>query len=217
MIFLDSGDVTKIEKYANVISGVTTNPTIMKRSGIKDVREFVDIVSDYQIPISLEITTNSSVDEMIAEGERLASLSQYVNVKVPIHGPYGELLNLEVIKELSMRGIDVNVTAMMSAQQCFIANELGARYLSLFGGRINDMGHSAIEEIKKTVVLLRRRNIFPIAEIIIGSVREASNVIDWLVAGANIVTVTPELIDKIIIHPFTKETVQMFLKDAANA
>ena len=113
---------------------------------------------------------------------------------------------------LSKQGIEVNVTAMMSVQQCYLAAMAGARYVSLFGGRVNNMGYDSNKEISKLKKLLVESNI-P-AKIILGSVREQLNVMDWLHNGADIVTVPPHILEGMYVHPYTKETVQMFLKDA---
>ena len=135
-------------------------------------------------------------------------------VKVTIHGPKGELDNLGVIHEMETKmNIRVNVTAMMSAQQCFLAALAGASYVSLFGGRVNNMGYNCIDEIKKLRFLLDRYQLK--ARIILASTREILNVIEWLCAGADIVTVLPQFIEGMIVHPYSKETVQMFLADAA--
>jgi len=135
-------------------------------------------------------------------------------VKVTIHGPEGEVESVEAIHELETNhNIRVNVTATMSAQQCVLAALAGATYVSLFGGRVNDMGYNACEEIAK---LRKVFDSFDLkAQIIVGSTREVLNVIEWLGAGAHIVTVIPDVLKKMLVHPYSKETVQMFLRDAA--
>ena len=104
---------------------------------------------------------------------------------------------------------------MMSAQQCLLAALSGATYVSIFGGRVNNMGYNCVEEIRKARVVLDDQGLK--AKIIVGSTREVLNVIEWLEAGAHIVTVVPELLKGMIVHPYSKETVQMFLEDAAKA
>ena len=108
--------------------------------------------------------------------------------------------------------VRVNVTAMMSAQQCFLAAMAGATYVSLFAGRVNNMGYNACIEIKKLRKVLDDFDLK--AKIIIGSTREVLNVIEWLGAGAHIVTVAPNFLEGMIVHPYSKETVQQFLRDA---
>jgi transaldolase len=222
-IFLDSGNIKEIEKFfkMGIIRGVTTNPTILLKDGVtggmKVIKErsveIARMIAPY--PLSVEVTTNDS-QKMLEQAQEFAGWANNINVKVTIHGPNGELQNLEVIHELEeRRNIRINVTAMMSAQQCLLAAMSGATYVSLFGGRVNNMGYNACEEIGKLRQVLDDFDLK--AKIIIGSTREVLNVIEWLGAGAHYVTVAPNLLEGMIVHPYTKETVQMFLADAAKA
>ena len=101
---------------------------------------------------------------------------------------------------------------MMSVQQCFLPAMAGASYVSLFGGRVSNMVYSSSEELKELRDLIDEFGLK--AKIIACSTREVLNVVDWLHAEAHIVTVTPSLIEGIIVHPYSKETVQMFFRDA---
>jgi len=219
-IFLDTGRIEEIEKYLkmDIIRGVTTNPTILVKSGITGGMEGVkersiqiaNLIAPY--PLSVEVTNNDP-DGMLDQAREFAQWAENINVKITIHGPNGELDNLEVVHKLETDyDVRINVTAMMSAQQCFLAAMAGATYVSLFGGRVNNMGYNCIEEISKLRTLIDNFDLK--AKIIIGSTREVLNVIEWLVAGAHIVTATPNLLEGMIIHPYSKETVQMFLNDA---
>jgi transaldolase len=220
-IFLDSGNLKEIERFLKmgIIRGVTTNPTILLKDGVtggmKGVRkrsaEIANMIAP--LPLSVEVTTNDTA-KMLAQAQELAPIAPNINVKITIHGPNGELNNLEVIHELEAnRDIRVNATAMMSAQQCLLAAMAGATYVSLFGGRVNNMGYNACEEITKLRDVLDDFDLK--AKIIIGSTREVLNVIEWLGAGAHYVTVAPNILEGMIVHPYSKETVQMFLADAA--
>jgi transaldolase len=202
-----------------IIRGVTTNPTIMLKEGVTGGIKGVLIRSGEiarlitPLPLSVEVTTNDTV-KMIEQAQELAAIAKNINVKITIHGPAGELNNLEVIHELEeKRKIRVNATAMMSAQQCLLAAMAGATYVSLFGGRINNMGYNTCDEITKLRNILDEFEFK--AKIIVGSTREILNVIEWLGAGAHYVTVVPNILEGMITHPYTKETVQMFLADAA--
>ena len=182
--------------------------------GMKGVRDrsiqIAEMINPY--PLSVEVTNNDE-KKMISQALEFSHWADNINVKITIHGPNGELENLRVINSLeNEHDIRINVTAMMSVQQCFLAAMAGATYISIFGGRINNMGYDSKEEIKKLRKIL---NDFSLnSKIIVGSTREIFNVIDWLHAGAHIVTVTPKLLEGMIVHPYSKETVQMFLKDA---
>ena len=219
-IFLDSSKIEEIKKWKamDIIRGVTTNPTIMYKDGIKsldemkvNIKQIADVMDD--APVSVEVLSNTK-DEMMQQAEEFSNIAYNINIKIPFHGPHGELENLEVIKELTEKGIEVNCTAMMSAMQCVAALLAGAKYVSLFGGRVNDMGYNATEEIKKISMFLKDREILEEYYLIIGSAREPLNIIEWLTAGADIITVPPNILEKALIHPRTKETVEMFLNDA---
>ncbi len=220
-IFLDTGSIKETEKYhkMGIIRGLTTNPTILLKDGVqggmevikKRTIELAKIIDPY--PMSVEVTTNDK-DEMLAQAQDMARWARNINVKITIHGPNGELDNLEVVHTLATKHkIRINVTAMMSAQQCFLAALAGAEYVSIFGGRVNNMGYNVIDEIKKLRKLLDDFSL-P-AKIIVGSTREVLNIVEWLHAGAHIVTVVPSLLEGMIVHPYSKETIKMFLDDAA--
>lgn len=219
-IFLDTGRIEEIEKYLkmDIIRGVTTNPTVLIKSGVTGGMEglkqrsieIANLIEPY--PLSVEVTNNDP-DGMLDQAREFAQWAENINVKITIHGPNGELENLEIAHKLETDyDVRINVTAMMSAQQCFLAAMAGATYVSLFGGRVNNMGYNCIDEISKLRILFDNFGLN--AKIIVGSTREILNVIEWLVAGAHIVTATPDLIEGMIIHPYSKETVQMFLDDA---
>ncbi len=153
---------------------------------------------------------------MLDQARTFASWADNIVVKVTIHGPEGELENMEIIHDLETTyDVRVNVTAMMSAQQCFLAAMAGATYVSIFGGRVNNMGYNACGEIARLRKLLDQFNLK--SQIIVGSTREVLNIIEWLEAGAHIVTALPSLIEGMLVHPYSKETVQMFLRDGAKA
>lgn len=220
-IFLDSSKLEEIETFLKmgIIRGVTTNPTIMLKDGItggeKGIEERSRSIAKLiaPLPLSVEVTTNDR-EGMLNQAKIFSTWADNINVKITIHGPQGELENLEVIHELeTVHDIRVNVTAMMSAQQCFLAALAGATYVSIFGGRVNNMGYNACEEITKLRNILDTTNSK--AQIIVGSTREVLNIIEWIEAGAHIVTVIPGLLKGMLVHPYSKETVQMFLRDAA--
>ncbi|MBI4858014.1 MAG: transaldolase [Acetobacterium woodii] len=219
-IFLDSGKLNEIEKYLKmgIIRGVTTNPTILLKdgvtggiAGIKNRSiEIAKMISPY--PLSVEVTKTDKA-AMITQAKDIAQWSENINIKITIHGPEGELENLEAIHELETKhDVRINATAMMSAQQCFLAAMAGATYVSIFGGRVNNMGYNSCGEIAKLRNVLDQFDLK--SQIIVGSTREVLNVIEWLEAGAHIVTVMPDLLNAMLVHPYSKETVKMFLNDA---
>src|SRR3989344_3636609 len=160
-LFLDTSDPDEIETYLKMgaISGVTTNPTIMvkekfaanEKEAEKHSIKLANMVNP--LPISLEVTVNDA-DGMIEQAKKLHELAENVVVKIPIHGPKGELHNLEVINKLSRSGIRINCTAIMSPIQGLMAALAGAEYVSLFGGRLANIGHDASSEYRKLRDLL---------------------------------------------------------------
>lgn len=219
-IFLDTGNIDEIIKYhrLGIIRGVTTNPSILVKDGVsggwsgveKRCKEIAGIVDP--LPLSVEVTTNDP-KEMLDQALEISSWAKNINIKITIHGPEGGIENLRLIHELeTRRNIRVNATAMMSAQQCLLAATAGATYVSLFGGRVNNMGYDSRQEVGRLRRLLD--GFESRAKIIVGSTREVLNIVEWFEAGADIVTAVPGLIEGMIVHPYSKETVQMFLNDA---
>jgi transaldolase len=218
-LFLDTGDIALVRRYhaLGIIRGVTTNPTILVKEGVapgweqiqKHAQTLAQLIGP--LPLSVEVTVNEP-EEMLEQAKRLAGWAPNINVKIPIHGPEGGIENLELVHALETRhNIRVNVTAMMSAQQCLLAAQAGATYVSLFGGRVNNMGYNSTEEIRR---LRRLLDAFgSTAKIIVGSTREVLNIVEWFEAGADIVTALPKLIEGMLVHPYSKETVAMFLRD----
>ncbi len=222
-IFLDTADLKEVKRFhrMGIIRGVTTNPTILLKQGVTGgmrglesrSKEIANLIAP--LPLSVEVTTNDPA-QAVDQARTFASWADNIVVKVTIHGPEGELENMEIIHELeTARDVRVNVTAMMSAQQCFLAAMAGATYVSIFGGRVNNMGYNACSEIARLRKLLDQFDLK--SQIIVGSTREVLNIIEWLEAGAHIVTALPSLIEGMLVHPYSKETVQMFLRDGAKA
>ncbi|OGW92378.1 MAG: transaldolase [Omnitrophica bacterium RIFCSPHIGHO2_02_FULL_63_14] len=219
-IFLDTGNLDEIRKYhvLGVIRGVTTNPTILVKDGVvggwkgveQRCRQIARLVAP--LPVSVEVTSNDEPD-MLRQAKTFAAWAKNINVKIPIHGPDGGVENLRLVHELETEhDIRVNVTAMMSAQQCLLAAMAGATYVSLFGGRVNNMGYDSRQEVRRLRGLLDAFGSS--AKIIVGSTREVLNIVEWFEAGADIVTAAPGLLEGMLVHPYSKETVQMFLDDA---
>jgi transaldolase len=220
-IFLDTGNLHEIERFyrMGVVRGVTTNPTILFKEGVtggmRGIEERSRLIAKLIAPhpLSVEVTATER-EAVLAQAREFSSWGDNIVVKVTVHGPEGELENMEIIHELESRhDIRVNVTAMMSAQQCFLAAMAGATYVSLFGGRVNNMGYNVCTEVAKLRKLLDQFALR--ARIIVGSTREVLNIVEWLEAGAHIVTAVPSLVEGMLVHPYTKETVKMFLQDGA--
>ncbi len=219
-MFLDTGKLDEIQKYhaLGIIRGVTTNPTILVKDGVaggwqaieKRCTEIAHLVDP--LPVSVEVTSGKA-EEMLEEARAFARWAGNINVKIPIHGEDGGTENLKLVHELETRyDIRTNVTAMMSAQQGLLAAMAGATYVSIFGGRVNNMGYDSRHEVRRLRELLDAFR--SPAKIIVGSTREVLNIVEWFEAGADIVTAAPQFLEGMLVHPYTKETVAMFLTDA---
>jgi transaldolase len=219
-IFLDTADLAQIREALSwgICDGVTTNPSITLQCGVRGAHalrdhalEIVSLLGDR--PLSLEVTTDEP-RAALKEAYQLRSWAPNIVVKVTITDRNGGSL-LPVIRELSAEGIPVNVTAMMTFNQAVLAAKTGARYLSLFGGRIDDEGADAT-----AIIAAVRRWLdlwdYP-GEIIVGSSRTRMNLQDWACAGAHILTITPVLVRQMLTNARTKETVAQFLTDAEKA
>ena len=217
LLFLDTGKIDDIRKYLNlgIVDGVTTNPTIMKNSGVVggfDVikEKYIEIANLIDpLPLSVELAGNKG--EMLMQGCEFSGWAKNINVKITITDQKG-IPHIDVIKRLSVDGIKVNATAIMSVSQGLIAANLGAKYVSMFAGRIANMGYDPMIELSRLRNLIDKYGLD--SQIIAASSREALNIIQWLEAGAHIVTVTPNLLVPCLDHPFTRDTVAMFDKDS---
>jgi transaldolase len=216
-IFLDSANVDEIRRWLEygVVDGVTTNPTIMLKDEGYDMEERAREIAAliYPRPVSVEVTTNHH-EQMIDEARGLANWAPNIVVKIPVINEYGEPC-LGVVKALVQEGIRVNMTACLSFGQVVLGAKAGATYISIFAGRVADEGHDAPRLIRQAVDWLRDWE-YP-SRIIVGSVREVINIQDAVLAGAHVITVPPQFMDKLIDHRYTRETVRQFNQDAEKA
>jgi len=216
-IFLDSANVEEIRRWLKqgVIDGVTTNPSIMLKDRAFDLEERAKEIASlvYPRPLSVEVTTND-LEQMVDEARGLASWAPNIVVKIPVINEYGEPC-LGVAKALVEDGIRVNLTACLSFAQVMLGAKAGATYISIFAGRVADEGHDAPRLIRQAVDWLRDWE-YP-SRVIVGSVREVINIQDAALAGAHVITVPPQFMDKLADHRYTRETVHQFIADAEQA
>lgn len=206
-IFIDTANLDEIRELASwgVIDGVTTNPTLVAKSGrgFKEiVKEIFDIVDG---PISLE-AVSIKAEDMIKESRNLAKIHKNVVVKIPMT-PEG----LKAVKVLSKEGIKTNVTLVFSANQALLAAKAGATYVSPFIGRLDDIGQEGMQIIEEIMDIFTNYNIK--TEVIVASIRHPIHVIQAARLGAHIATVPPDVIRKMVGHSLTDIGVEKFLKD----
>lgn len=215
-LFLDSANLTEIDEalQRGIVSGITTNPSILSREEKGDflthIRAILGRVHYYSadnIPVSVEVFTNR-LDEMLTQAKRLVAdlADPSVVIKIPVGWD-----ELAVIRELSDNGIWVNCTCCMSYNQAILAALAGAKYVSLFWGRIKDTGADAATVVRHVRATFREWN-HP-AEIIVGSIRHLMDVNEAFQAGADIVTVPFKFLESMTRHPKTDEAVRQFLDD----
>ena len=215
-IFADTSDVNESAKWLRrgVLDGVTTNPSILLNDGARDIekaaREIAEVVQGR--PVSVEVTTNE-LDEMLEQARRVARWAPNIVVKIPVINEHGESC-LEVVHALADEGIKVNTTAMLSFNQVVLAAKAGATYLSVFAGRVADEGHDPSELIAAAARWVERWHY---GKILVGSMRGNLDVQRAAVAGAHIVTIPPAVLDKLLDHKYTRETVRGFNTDARKA
>jgi transaldolase len=225
-IFADGAEIDGIVRLAADprISGVTTNPTLMRKAGITDycafARELVDRLPDF--PISLEVLADES-EEIRRQATLIAGWGENVYVKVPVTTTAGESL-AGVARELSEEGVQVNVTALMTTAQVeLIAAGLadGApSFISLFAGRVADAGVDPVPIMSRAVEIIEATA--PRAQLIWASPRELLNLVQANDVGCHVITMTHALLDKLDslgkdLDRFSLETVQMFRRDAVAA
>ena len=212
-IFLDTADVDLIEKYygTGLIDGVTTNPTLIKKSGYDPEEVYRKIALLGVDDISMEIVTDDSY-EFLKEGRRLKEkFGEITTIKVPCT-PEG----LKGCKLLSKEGIRVNVTLIFSAAQAVLASKAGAAYVSPFVGRVDDNsfdGLNLIEEIADIYEKQSRLYNFVDTEILSASIRNVASVSKSFEYGAGIVTMPPSVFEKMYNHILTDKGLELFKKD----
>jgi len=215
-IFLDSANITEIRKWlrCGMVDGVTTNPSILLRDGVKNMEQTVRCIAELLEgrPISVEVTTND-LEEMLREALRFSRWAPNVAVKIPVVNAAG-CPCLEVIRRLSDEKVRVNATALLSFNQVMLAAKAGAAYLSIFFGRVGDEGHDAAALISAAASWVER---WGYGKILVGSLRGPCDVQAAARAGAHILTIPPAVLGKMADHHYSRATVHGFLQDAAKA
>jgi transaldolase len=206
-IFVDTANLDEIRELASwgVIDGVTTNPTLVAKSG----RSFKEIVKEIfnlvDGPISLE-AVSTKADEMVKEARNLAKIHKNVVVKIPMTAD-----GLKAVKILNKEGIKTNVTLVFSSNQALLAAKAGATYVSPFIGRLDDIGNEGMLIVEEIIDIFKNYNIK--TQVIVASIRHPIHVIQAARLGAHIATVPPNVIKKMVGHSLTDVGIDKFLKD----
>jgi transaldolase len=209
-IFLDTADVNELRKAAatRLVDGVTTNPTLIARSGRPMAEAIAEICDVVPGPVSAEAVA-VDVPGMLAEGRKLAAIAPNVVVKLPL-----TQAGLLACRELADEGVKVNVTLCFSAVQALLAAKAGAWCVSPFIGRLDDIGEDGMELIHRIRVIYDQHGFE--TKILAASIRSAEHVMGAALAGAECATMPYKVFEALHRHPLTDAGLEAFLKDWAS-
>jgi transaldolase len=211
-LFLDTASIDEVRRMARfgVISGVTTNPSLLAKEGGVSYRERVcEIASVIDGPISAECVSRKA-DDLVKEARELASWHPNVVVKIPLDEE-----GLEAISRCTREGIKINTTLIFSPNQALLAALAGATFLSPFVGRIDDVSYDGIELIHQCVQIVTMHGLK--TQVLAASIRHPLHVMQAALAGAHVATIPPSVLPQMLKHPLTDIGIQRFLDDAKTA
>ena len=206
-IFLDTAELNQIEALlpTGMIDGVTTNPSLIAKSG-GDIKKTIAAICELvDGPVSAEVTA-TDIQGMLAEADVLSAIAPQVTIKVPLTKE-----GLIVCRQLSERGIMVNVTLCFSAAQALLAAKAGARFISPFVGRLDDLAADGMNLIADICTIYDHYDFN--TEILVASARHPQHVVDAALLGADVITLPPAIIDQLYKHPLTDKGLAAFLDD----
>jgi transaldolase len=206
-IFLDTANLSAIKMYNDMglVDGITTNPSLMAKEGGDPQKVMEEIVKIIKGDVSLEVLSMET-DGMLEEGRRLRKYGKNVVVKCPLT-PEG----LKACKILTSEGIPVNVTLCFSVNQAILAAKAGAKYVSPFIGRLDDNGQDGMNLIKEMHQVFQNYKFS--TQILVASVRHPMHVVEAAKIGADVVTLPPDVLGKMLKHPLTDVGLKNFLAD----
>jgi transaldolase len=206
--FIDTADLDEIKALNELgfVDGVTTNPTLIMKSGKPMIKLIEDICAIVKGPVSAEVAA-TDYDGMIREGRKLAAIADHVAVKVPL-----TMDGLRACRTFSDDGIMVNVTLCFSAAQALLAAKAGATFISPFVGRLDDIGADGMELVAD---ILSIYEVYPDfhTQVLVASVRHINHVLAAAKMGADIATCPPDIIKKMFNHPLTDKGLAQFVED----
>ena len=206
-IFLDTANLDSIRMYNDMglLDGITTNPSLLSKEGGDPQKTMEEIVSIVKGDISLEVLS-TDYEGMMEEGRKLKKYGENVIVKCPMTAD-----GLKACKALTAEGIPVNITLIFSPNQAVLAAKAGAKYVSPFIGRLDDIGQDGMNLIKEIKQIFSNYNFS--TEILVASVRHPMHVVDAAKLGADVVTLPPAVLGKMLKHPLTDIGLKNFLAD----
>ena len=207
--FIDSANIDEISELSEmgVVDGVTTNPSLIYKSG-RDFKEVIkEIARIVSGPISAEVTSLNK-NEMIDQGLELSKIANNIVIKVPLteHG-------LIACKNLSKKSIKVNVTLCFSSSQALIAAKMGATYISPFIGRLDDISNEGLNLIEEIINIYNNYPDRLRTEVLVASIRSPLQVAQVAQMGADVATIPPKIVKQMIKHPLTDIGLNSFMED----
>ncbi len=205
--FIDTADVNEIKEAESlgILDGVTTNPTLISKTGRPFKETIEEICTIVKGPVSAEVVSTDT-EGIIKEGRNLAKIADNIVVKVPLIKD-----GLKAVKALTSEGIKVNVTLCFSSNQALLAAKAGGTYISPFVGRLDDKGHTGMEVVDEIRTIYDNYDFD--TEIIVASIRTPLHVRDAALMGADIATIPFDVFNKIVQHPLTDAGLKSFLAD----
>ena len=206
-IFLDTANIDSIKKFVDlgIVDGITTNPSLLLKENKDPIDAMKRIVKLVDGPVSLEVVA-TEYDNIMEESLKLANYGDNVVVKIPMNSA-----GLKAINSLSKKSIKTNVTLIFSANQALLAAKAGATYVSPFIGRLDDIGHDGLTVISDIVQIFSNYDIT--TQVLVASIRHPIHVIESAKLGADVVTLPPEILQKMIHHTLTDKGLDIFLAD----
>lgn len=208
-IFLDTANLAEIRKYNDMglLDGITTNPTLLSREGGDPAAVMKEITSIVSGDISLEVVSTDH-EGMVEEGRRLRAYGPNVVVKCPMTAD-----GLRACRALTSEGTPVNVTLVFSANQALLAAKAGARYVSPFIGRLDDIGADGLGLAEQIIDIFGNYDFG--TQVLVASIRHPAHVVEAAEMGADVVTLPPAVLGKMLSHPLTDSGLDAFLSDWA--
>jgi len=206
-LFIDTAEIEEIKSLniTGLIDGVTTNPSLIAKSGRNIVETIAEICSEVSGPVSAEVTA-TDFDKMIKEGRKLSAIAENVAIKVPL-----TFDGLRACKVFSDDGIMVNVTLCFSAAQAILAAKSGASFISPFIGRLDDIGSDGMSLISEITEIYEIHGFE--TKVLAASIRSVQDIINVAKLGADVATIPPKFLKAMYNHPLTDKGLADFLSD----
>lgn len=209
--FIDSAEISEIKELADygLLDGVTTNPSLIAKSGRNFKEVIAEICSVVSGPVSAEVAA-TNFDGMVREGEILSKIAKNVCIKLPL-----TMDGLKACKYFSNKGIQTNVTLCFSASQAILAAKAGATFVSPFVGRLDDIGQDGLSLIEEICQIFNNYSAFK-TEVLVASIRNPIHITHAAKMGAHVATIPAKVLKQLASHPLTDKGLEIFIKDWAS-